>query len=175
MKKIFKKAIGIMLATIMTMSVMSIGAFAATDEIPEGLPEGAYKVYDGIYAVDNYNTPALLNTLEDVYVAVPSYGIIAQPNALSNIIVENGHKWLCITSSEYIRINFVYGNTSIFGASLYDWPRIGSAATTTYFIETDYYGFQTGVPYKMQLTSTNDFSYSSVKICIKSSSYQSAW
>ena len=166
MKKTLKRTFGMMLAIVMTISSLCcVTAFANEEEIPEGLPAGAYKVAEGIYAVDSLIMP--INDYEDVNIgSVPASGSIVQPGAMSRVIIDSGDKWLCVKSSEYIRINFVYKTTSIFGDNYLRWPSVGSNPNTTYFIDVDYYNFQTGVPYKMQCTSANGNSHSNVTMTL---------
>lgn len=174
MKK-FKKILAMSIAVIMAVSMMSLNTFAIDNEIPEGLPEGAYKVQDGIYAVDNYDISKTRSFHENVNIGtVYPLGQITQP--LNNFVVNSGHTWICIQSQNaYMRINFVRGNTSIFGSNYYSWPAIGTSSTTTYFIDADYYNFQKGVSYSMQCTSGNGNTYSNVTISIKSSASKSSW
>ena len=54
MKK-YKKVLAMILSMIMAVSMMSLNAFATDNKIPDGLPEGTYRVQEGIYAVDNYD------------------------------------------------------------------------------------------------------------------------
>lgn len=171
MNKIFKRTFGVVLAAVMTISSMlCINAFAANtvrDEIPEGLPAGAYKVYEGIYAVDNYSEIMPLGDYDSVNIGdVPARGGIVYANGLNSVYIDPGDKWICMNSSAYMYINFVTGNTSIFGANYLQWPTIGSSSKTTYYIDVEYYGFKTGTAYAMQCTSGNGTSYQDVIVTL---------
>lgn len=174
MNKIFKRTFGVVLAAVMTVSSMlCINAFAANtlrDEIPEGLPAGAYKVYEGIYAVDNYSEIMPLGDYTNVNIGdVPARGSIVEANGLNMIYIDSGDKWLCIRSSAYMYINFVAGNTSIFGANYLQWPTIGSSSSTTYYIDVEYYNFEVDTAYTMLCTSGNGTSHSNVIVSLLTS------
>lgn len=154
MKKFKKRIISMVLAVATVLSFGCVSAFAAND-VPADLPEGTVKVAEGIY---KYEMPA--NAVEPcnhidytIIDSVPEYGKFVQPPVLSNVIVENGHKYLIMRISRDLRINLVRGKESIFGANIGDWPSIGGSINTKYYIEAAYYGIKTGVPYQMQLTS----------------------
>ena len=168
-----KKLVSMLLAIITVLSISCVSVFANdTDEIPEGLPDGAYKVYDGIYAVDNYKFPTLTRSWNEGVNLGPVYpqGVISQPAALNAFTISSTDKWICLRSSEYIRVNFATSTTSIFGQSCFDWPKIGTSSSTTYFIETDYYNFVPNVRYQFQCTSANGNTHSNVILDIASSS-----
>ena len=153
MKK-FKKIVAMCLTAIMALSAMSVCAFASTDVIPDDLPEGTVKIAEGIYA---YTSPVMpINDSGYVNIGiVPAFGNIIQPAAFNNIVVETNHNYIRVQASDEIRINFVRGTQSVFGANLFDWPSIGGSIVTTYYIEADYYNIQKGVPYQLQCTSTS--------------------
>ena len=154
MKKM-KRFIILGLVCMFSFTCMSIGVVASADVIPDDLPEGTVKIAEGIYA---YTSPVMpINDSGYVDIGtVPSFGNIIQPWAFNNIIVETNHNYIRVQASDSIRINFVRGNQSVFGANLFDWPSIGGSIATTYYIEADYYNIQKGVSYQLQCTSIND-------------------
>ena len=146
MKRKFKRIFGVLLVAVMTVSsVLCTNAFAQ-DSINNDIPEEAYKVYDGIYAVDDNSDIISLTNYKDINIGtLPEDEIIVQPSAMGEISIDAGDKWLCIRSNAYMRINFVYQNTLMFGADYMQWPAIGASPNTIYYIDVEYYNFITGV------------------------------
>ncbi len=178
MRKMFKKSISVLMVTVITLlTVFSMNIFAETDEIPDGLPVGAYKVQDGIYAVDNFVLPVARSFHQQVNIGtVYPLGQITQPSTLNNFTLGTNDAWICVrVDNAYMRINFVNGNTSIFGSNYNNWPAVGSSSTTTYFIEADYFGFRKSIPYQLQCTAGNGNTYHNVLFSICSSSAQFDW
>ena len=162
--KNFQKKLSVLLAFVLCLSMSCFGVLAE-NEIPSDLPEGTIKLAEGIYAYTS--SVALLNTIGPVNIGtVPAYGNIIQPGQFSNVIVNTGHRYICIKSTQSILVNFVYGTQTIFGSQLYQWPQIGGSLTTTYFIDADYYNFTKGVPYQLQCTSINDLPRQNTQIHI---------
>ena len=166
-----KRSLSILLAVAMVLGgVVS----AAVDEgsIPASLPEGAYRVQGGIYAVDNSEIPEATAIYQDVNIGtVYPLGQITQPPALDSIVVEPGHRWLCIrVQNAPIRINFAQEHDLVFGADYYEWPVIGTSPQTTYYIDTNsnYYNFIKGAAYQLQCTAADSNTYNDVTITIGS-------
>lgn len=164
-----KRSLSILLAVAMVLGgVVS----AAVDEgsIPASLPEGAYRVQGGIYAVDNSEIPEATAIYQDVNIGtVYPLGQITQPPALDSIVVEPGYRWLCIRAlNAPIRINFAQGHDLIFGADYYNWPVIGASTQTVYYIDTNYYNFIKGAAYQLQCTAADSNTYNDVTITIGS-------
>lgn len=169
MKKM-RKIIAMVLSVVMVMLAMSVGDFAndnvLSQDIPSDLPVGTVKIAEGIYAYtpdDNAVEP--LNSMDWLNIGdVPGMGTIVQPSGLNNIIVNNGHNYLMLGISESVRINLVRGTQSVFGADYNQWPKMGGSKTTRYYIEADYYNIAKGVPYSMQLTSSNSLTRWEVEV-----------
>lgn len=160
MKRI-KKIVAMIMSVVMVMSAMSVGALAednmSLSEIPSDLPVGTIKIAEGIYAY-TYDENAIepLNSMDWVNIGdVPEEGTIVQPMALNNIIVDTNHNYLMLGVSESVRINLVRGNQSVFGSNFQQWPTLSGSRNTKVYIEADYYNIAKGVPYSMQLTSSN--------------------
>ena len=129
----------------------------AKDDVPDDLPEGTIKIAEGIYAyTPSEGDVAPANSFDWTTIeSIPQYGTIVQPASLSNVIVDNGDKYMCLQATKSIRINLVRNNTSIFGTNMGAWPKIGGSSVTTYYIEAAYYNISTGVAYQMQCTSAS--------------------
>lgn len=171
MKRKFKRIFGVLLVAVMTVSSMlSTNGFAKDSINNNGLPEGAYKVYDGIYAVDDNSDIISLTNYKDINIGtLPEDEIIVQPSAMGEISIDAGDKWLCIRSNAYMRINFVYQNTLMFGADYMQWPAIGASPNTIYYIDVEYHNFITGVPYAMQCMSGDGNAHNNVIISLATS------
>ncbi len=154
MKKM-KRFIILGLVCMFSFTCMSIGVVASADVIPDDLPEGTVKIAEGIYA---YTSPVMpINDSGYINIGkVPAFGNIIQPAAFNNIVVGTNHNYIRVQASDSIKINFVRGTQSVFGANLFAWPSIGGNISTTYYIEADYYNIQKGVSYQLQCTSIND-------------------
>ena len=102
--KNFQKKLSVLLAFVLCLSMSCFGVLAE-NEIPSDLPEGTIKIAEGIYAYTS--SVALLNTIGPVNIGtVPAYGNIIQPGQFSNVIVNTGHRYICIKSTQSILDSF---------------------------------------------------------------------
>ncbi|MBE7062729.1 MAG: hypothetical protein E7390_02930 [Ruminococcaceae bacterium] len=163
------KKIWAMILSIVMCLTMSYTATFAVEEIPVGLPEGAVKIAEGIYAY----TPsfATCNYIDWTNIGnVSAFGTIDQPPAFANVTVNKNHNWLCIQCTDAIRVNFVGGTHSVFGANCMNWVSVGGNASTIYYIDADTYSITRGLGYQLQCTSVSATVATNVEIKIWSES-----
>ena len=156
-----KKLLSMLLALTMILGFSALQSSAASFidpyDVPDDLPVGTIKIAEGIYKyTPDENSADLYNSSTDwVDIGpVPAYGQIVQPANLRNIVVDPGHRYIMLQASENIRINFVRGTQSVFGANYGSWPKINDAVSH-YYIEAAYYNIEIGKAYQMQCTSAS--------------------
>lgn len=159
-----KKIFALILTTILCLTMSWTVAFA-TDEIPAGLPDGAIKIADGIYAYTPSATPR--NYIGRTNIGtVPAYGTIVQPSAFSDTSIDVGHNWWCVQCTKAILINFVGGTHSVFGSDCRQWVSVGGNYDTIYYIDADTYNITRGREYQLQCTSVSASADTNVEISI---------
>ena len=160
-----KKTISLILSFVLIMSMCCISSYASEYTPPPGLPEGAIKIRDGIYA---YTPPiAVYNSKYATISSVPAFGNIIQPNSLNGICIEDGEPWLKISTSRGLYINFVGNGQSIFGSNIFDWVCTGSDFNMVYYVDGPSFGMVEGYGYQTQITSISSAA-SNVRVSIHS-------
>lgn len=167
-----KKILSIMLMVCILITVGTVYA-GESDHLPEGIPAGAVKIAEGIYAIETAlipNSGVVSRTrVETVIPSVPAYGTYIEPSDCT-VLLETGQNFIKATiDGGDIRVNFVGGGHSAFGSNMLNWINMGGGVT--YYIEAAYYNIANNVTYQMQCTSSTGSAQRNVGVTLSSNRY----
>ena len=135
--------------------------------IPADLPEGTIRIGRGLYV---YTPKVEVYASENSVIVptIPAIGTIVSPASLSKITLDVLDNYIWVKSSKPLKINFVHGNTSIFGQNVISWPNVG---TSWLIIDPILCNMQRGVAYSAQLTSVGSAAHNNVRVTIRTDPY----